>query len=243
MDWGFEDPQSSPWTSCYLWLLLTECLHLKDDDWKSVSVDNGEQGNWPRVEVPTINQEAPRKRYHWRVLPQGLKVSPVICQCHFSYDGTCPAPVPSAEEIPPSSQHPPARQSRCSCLWMAGAQPKANVWATLARAMGQDHICLSATLAENPLMTCLVGIPYGPKELPTKLLEITEQTNREDASKDQSGQERSYQFVYHTKDAYTAKIWCGRIAHVEMASTTDRKPLALPKGEESLLRVLDPETT
>ncbi|RMC20690.1 hypothetical protein DUI87_01542 [Hirundo rustica rustica] len=95
--------------------------------------------------------------------------------------------------------------------------------------MGQDHICLSATLADNPLMTCLVGIPNGPKELPTKLLEITEQTNREGASK---GQKRSYQFVYQTKDVYTAKIWCGQIAHVEMASTTDRKPLALPRDEE-----------
>ncbi|RMC20288.1 hypothetical protein DUI87_01135 [Hirundo rustica rustica] len=30
--------------------------------------------------VPTINREAPRKRYHWRVLPQGMKNSPVICQ-------------------------------------------------------------------------------------------------------------------------------------------------------------------
>ncbi|RMC22450.1 hypothetical protein DUI87_00764 [Hirundo rustica rustica] len=45
-----------------------------------------------------------------------------------------------------------------------------------------------------------------------------------------AGQERSYQFVCQTKDVYTAKIWCGRIAHVEMASTTDSKPLALPKG-------------
>ncbi|RMB97362.1 hypothetical protein DUI87_26177 [Hirundo rustica rustica] len=43
------------------------------------------------------------------------------------------------------------------------------------------------------------------------------------------GQERSYHFIYQTKNVYTAKIWCGRIAHVEMASTTDRKPLALPK--------------
>ncbi|RMC18029.1 hypothetical protein DUI87_04907 [Hirundo rustica rustica] len=172
-------------------------------------------------------------------------------------------------------------------------RPKANVWATLARAMGQDHICLSATSADNPLMTCFVGIPYGPKELPAKLLEITQQTNREDASKDQSvsqlsppdsllavevtlpvrnpfllwkkymstlsilsslpkeleilgssnasfcvhfmftpsqGQERSYQFVYQTKNVYTARIWCGWITHVEMALTTDRKPLTLPKG-------------
>ncbi|RMC14974.1 hypothetical protein DUI87_07153 [Hirundo rustica rustica] len=30
--------------------------------------------------VLTINQMAPRKRYHWRVLPQGMKNSPVICQ-------------------------------------------------------------------------------------------------------------------------------------------------------------------
>ncbi|NXD05085.1 POK18 protein, partial [Certhia familiaris] len=30
--------------------------------------------------VPSINREAPMKRYHWRVLPQGLKCSPSICQ-------------------------------------------------------------------------------------------------------------------------------------------------------------------
>ncbi|RMC18108.1 hypothetical protein DUI87_04987 [Hirundo rustica rustica] len=38
--------------------------------------------NAPRFafSVPTINREAPRKRYHWRVLPQGMKNSPVICQ-------------------------------------------------------------------------------------------------------------------------------------------------------------------
>ncbi|RMC20410.1 hypothetical protein DUI87_01260 [Hirundo rustica rustica] len=30
--------------------------------------------------VPTINREAPMKRYHWKVLPQGLKSSPFICQ-------------------------------------------------------------------------------------------------------------------------------------------------------------------
>ncbi|TRZ06538.1 hypothetical protein HGM15179_020569 [Zosterops borbonicus] len=30
--------------------------------------------------VPTINREAPMKRYHWRVLPQDLKSSPFICQ-------------------------------------------------------------------------------------------------------------------------------------------------------------------
>ncbi|RMC10117.1 hypothetical protein DUI87_12915 [Hirundo rustica rustica] len=34
--------------------------------------------------VPTINREAPRKRYHWRVLPQGMKTSPVICQWYVA---------------------------------------------------------------------------------------------------------------------------------------------------------------
>ncbi|NXY34968.1 POK6 protein, partial [Pomatorhinus ruficollis] len=34
--------------------------------------------------VPTINREAPRRRYHWRVLPQGMKNSPVICQWYVS---------------------------------------------------------------------------------------------------------------------------------------------------------------
>ncbi|NXR73232.1 POK18 protein, partial [Pycnonotus jocosus] len=30
--------------------------------------------------VPTINREAPRKRYHWRCLPQGMRNSLVLCQ-------------------------------------------------------------------------------------------------------------------------------------------------------------------
>ncbi|OWK54468.1 Endogenous retrovirus group K member 113 Pol protein [Lonchura striata] len=34
--------------------------------------------------VPSINQEAPVKRYHWKVLPQGLKNSPTICQWYVS---------------------------------------------------------------------------------------------------------------------------------------------------------------
>ncbi|XP_064267307.1 uncharacterized protein LOC135295140 [Passer domesticus] len=34
--------------------------------------------------VPTINREAPRRRYHWTVLPQGMKNSPVICQWYVS---------------------------------------------------------------------------------------------------------------------------------------------------------------
>ncbi|RMB95073.1 hypothetical protein DUI87_28444 [Hirundo rustica rustica] len=34
--------------------------------------------------VPTVNRGAPRKRYHWRVLPQGMKVSPIICQWYVA---------------------------------------------------------------------------------------------------------------------------------------------------------------
>ncbi|RMC15875.1 hypothetical protein DUI87_08080 [Hirundo rustica rustica] len=34
--------------------------------------------------VPTINREAPRRHYHWRVLPQGMKNSPVICQWYVA---------------------------------------------------------------------------------------------------------------------------------------------------------------
>ncbi|RMB89904.1 hypothetical protein DUI87_33678 [Hirundo rustica rustica] len=34
--------------------------------------------------VPTVNREAPRKRYHWCVLPQGVKNSPVICQWYVA---------------------------------------------------------------------------------------------------------------------------------------------------------------
>ncbi|RMB99717.1 hypothetical protein DUI87_23719 [Hirundo rustica rustica] len=42
--------------------------------------------NAPRIafSVPTINQEAPRRRYHRRVLPQGMKNSPVICQWYVA---------------------------------------------------------------------------------------------------------------------------------------------------------------
>lgn len=34
--------------------------------------------------VPSINREAPGKRYHWTVLPQGMKCSPVICQWYVA---------------------------------------------------------------------------------------------------------------------------------------------------------------
>ncbi|RMC21175.1 hypothetical protein DUI87_02033 [Hirundo rustica rustica] len=34
--------------------------------------------------VPTLNQEASRKRYHWKFLSQGMKNSPSICQWYLS---------------------------------------------------------------------------------------------------------------------------------------------------------------
>ncbi|XP_071282027.1 uncharacterized protein [Agelaius tricolor] len=46
-------------------------------------------------------------------------------------------------------------------------QPKANVWRTLANALGQEHICLDMGSAEDPMSSCLVGIPLSPNELPS----------------------------------------------------------------------------
>ncbi|RMC21566.1 hypothetical protein DUI87_02433 [Hirundo rustica rustica] len=57
-------------------------------------------------------------------------------------------------------------------------QPKANVWATLAKVMNQDHICLSATSANNPLSTCLVGIPFKLNEFPQEILQKLRSANQ-----------------------------------------------------------------
>ncbi|RMC22086.1 hypothetical protein DUI87_02958 [Hirundo rustica rustica] len=57
-------------------------------------------------------------------------------------------------------------------------QPKANVLATLAKAMNQDHICLSATSANNPLSTCLVGIPFRLNEFPPIFLQKMRSANQ-----------------------------------------------------------------
>ncbi|RMC04320.1 hypothetical protein DUI87_19139 [Hirundo rustica rustica] len=90
---------------------VTTCLWKTDPgdrDWKlflhqkgSVS---GKRSDWERKErnagiliplhpddapgftfsVPTLNQEALRKRYHWKFLPQGMKNLPSICQWYLS---------------------------------------------------------------------------------------------------------------------------------------------------------------
>ncbi|RMC20351.1 hypothetical protein DUI87_01200 [Hirundo rustica rustica] len=38
-------------------------------------------------------------------------------------------------------------------------QPRQNVWVTLAQTLQQENICLSTASTENPMSTCLVGIP------------------------------------------------------------------------------------
>ncbi|XP_048146392.1 uncharacterized protein LOC125319329, partial [Corvus hawaiiensis] len=79
--------------------------------------------------VPSINRKAPMQRYHWRVLPQGMKNSPTICQWAGSpisvmsdgeisegdpadrASGACGAgsgktpPAPQAEPVPPHPAH------------------------------------------------------------------------------------------------------------------------------------------
>lgn len=56
-------------------------------------------------------------------------------------------------------------------------QPKVNVWTTLARSLGQDHICLSSTSSTSPISTCLVGIPFTPEEFPKSILFHQAQAN------------------------------------------------------------------
>ncbi|XP_074391266.1 uncharacterized protein LOC141728195 [Zonotrichia albicollis] len=45
-------------------------------------------------------------------------------------------------------------------------QPKVNVWRALAQSLGQDSICLDTSTAEDPMSSCLVGIPFSPGEFP-----------------------------------------------------------------------------
>ncbi|XP_063249615.1 uncharacterized protein LOC134548648 [Prinia subflava] len=60
-------------------------------------------------------------------------------------------------------------------------QPQENVWAVLAKSLGQDHICLSQTSASNPLASCLVGIPFKDREMPKLLLGYAQKLRQEAA--------------------------------------------------------------
>ncbi|TRZ06828.1 hypothetical protein HGM15179_020280 [Zosterops borbonicus] len=126
--------------------------------------------------IPNINREAPRKRYHWRVLPQGMKNSRVICQCCRS----CPTEIVHLRALSLSHVFQIAvvlGLFGCTIPWIV-PQPKANVWRTLAKAMGQDHICLSQGSAEDPISSWLVGIPFKEAEYPPTLLNFKDKYSR-----------------------------------------------------------------
>ncbi|XP_064271853.1 uncharacterized protein LOC135297830 [Passer domesticus] len=61
-------------------------------------------------------------------------------------------------------------------------QPRKNVWVTLAHALNQDHLCLSTPAADNPMSTCLVGIPFQLTDFPSSLVNIQSQLNRNNPS-------------------------------------------------------------
>ncbi|XP_053824706.1 uncharacterized protein LOC128802404 isoform X2 [Vidua chalybeata] len=51
-------------------------------------------------------------------------------------------------------------------------QPWKNVWVTLAQALKQEHLCLATASAENPMSTCLIGIPSKEQEFPKSLVRL-----------------------------------------------------------------------
>ncbi|KAF4796462.1 hypothetical protein TURU_083981 [Turdus rufiventris] len=116
--------------------------------------------------VPSKNQEAPMRRFHWKVLPQGMKASPTICKWYI-------ASLLSPEEamFPRSALIGICfiliALNQSSDAWII-PQPRKNVWVTLAEALKQDHVCLSTAAAENPMSTCLVGVPFKPEEYPER---------------------------------------------------------------------------
>lgn len=57
-------------------------------------------------------------------------------------------------------------------------QPKANVWKTLARSLGQDHICLSSSSSTSLMSTCLVRIPFSQEQFPNSISFHQAQANR-----------------------------------------------------------------
>ncbi|RMC22177.1 hypothetical protein DUI87_03050 [Hirundo rustica rustica] len=101
--------------------------------------------------------------------------------------------------------------------WIPSKWPKANIWTTLAKAMGQDHICLSATSADSPLSTCLVGIPFKPEEFPQKLLQLVK-----------SGREQNYRQIHPSNNM--PDDWCEETVEVVRPTIFDNKPWSLPKG-------------
>lgn len=54
---------------------------------------------------------------------------------------------------------------RLADAWVV-PQPKANVWTTLAKSLNQTGLCMSLGSSEDPMSTCLVGIPLDENEYP-----------------------------------------------------------------------------
>ncbi|XP_036245695.1 uncharacterized protein LOC118690841 [Molothrus ater] len=144
-------------------------------------------------------------------------------------------------------------------------QPKANVWRTLAQAMGQEHICLDLGSAEDPMSSCLVGIPLPPFEFPYPFnvtynppLMVDAQNAWRDGLRKLTplqsdppelhlvGSARAsaciwfqysplfgssrYSFIGPPSPEYQAAQWCNFTIRLPFASTSDTKPLALPRG-------------
>ncbi|RMC10113.1 hypothetical protein DUI87_12911 [Hirundo rustica rustica] len=118
------------------------------------------------------------------------------------------------------------------CLWLPSTgwiipQPKANVWATLARSMGQDHICLAAASADDPLSTCLVGIPFKPEEFPPELLQLLRSANQFIYTPPKEHDQLYHQIHSHR---LMPDQWCKDTVEVDVPTTLRHKPLKLEKG-------------
>lgn len=48
-------------------------------------------------------------------------------------------------------------------MWIV-PQPKQNIWVTLAKTLQEDSLCMSMGSVNDPLSTCLVGIPLTAKD-------------------------------------------------------------------------------
>ncbi|XP_077638722.1 uncharacterized protein LOC144246146 [Lonchura striata] len=57
-------------------------------------------------------------------------------------------------------------------------QPKENVWITLAKSLQQDNLCLAMGNVDNPLSTCLVGVPLVADDWPVSNSDLLRTTGR-----------------------------------------------------------------
>lgn len=64
-----------------------------------------------------------------------------------------------------------------ACGWIT-PQPNQNVWVTLAKTLKQDNLCLSMGNLDNPLSTCLVGIPLVADDWPVYNSELLRTTGK-----------------------------------------------------------------